>query len=143
MRGDLYEALHQLVFGDDEPQYTYTSTRNYDEFDPSRDSWSEITVELADLQPLWSRRETGREDNQKEQATSVKRFSERNVMRWFCEKYLPGLVAAGREPNRDQMVEDTRAEFGDSVPVKFVHQLRSEYAPEKWKKGGRRKSGKK
>jgi hypothetical protein len=63
------------------------------------------------------------------QPMGTKRFSEAEITGWVRDSWLPSLQ--GRIPDRDEMVKSVRGRFGDAVPIKFIYQLKSQYAPGK------------
>lgn len=68
------------------------------------------------------------------------RFSLAEIRDWYRHEWIIGHEAAGSIPTRDQEVEAARLKFGPRIPIRTMRQLRKEFAPERWKRRGRRRS---
>jgi hypothetical protein len=67
-------------------------------------------------------------------------FSSAKVEKWFRDEYIPELIRSGRQPSRDEMVDEVRAKFDRQIPAKAVYELRKAHAPADMTRPGRRTS---
>jgi hypothetical protein len=69
---------------------------------------------------------------------SAGEFSQQELRNWYG--YLANKKALGESPSRDDDWEAAKRALGEGIPREKVWALRTELAPDAWKRAGRRKS---
>jgi hypothetical protein len=69
-----------------------------------------------------------------------RRFSNMALTHWYRD-YVTEQQAAGKIPSRDEDWKAARLAFGNVIPRAAVREARRRYAPNAWKRQGRRKTG--
>jgi hypothetical protein len=70
---------------------------------------------------------------------SAGEFSQQELRNWYGS-YLANKKALGESPSRDDDWEAAKRALGEGIPREKVWALRTELAPDAWKRAGRRKS---